>query len=188
MNTPLVIEAVRERLRVGDIKQILVPSTTGKTANLFSRELGNLVEIITISEDETIVACKRIASSDKGLLGKLIRNRLDLEAASEEGIERLHREAIDIAFLPFCGESWNVVKEVLYAFSQGMKVAIELALAAVEIKKVKPYAKVISVGGTEKGADTAIVVRTASQNEAFGEFPERRLSIREIIAMPVEKW
>ncbi len=186
LNSLSVIEAVKERLKFKDVKQVLVPFTTGKTADLFSRELGNITEIITISEDEAVTASNKIASSDKGLLGKLIRNRL--EGASEEALERLHREAIDLAFLPFSGESWNVVKEVLFVFGQGMKVALEIALVAVEIKKVKPYIEVIAVGGTGEGVDTAIVIKTASQDEAFGEVPKRRISIREILAIPLEKW
>ena len=186
LNTGSVIEAIIERLKVGDIRIILVPFTTGKTAGIFLKKLENRAEIITVSEEEATVSCRRIASSDQGLLGKLIRKRL--EAVSEDASKVLHREAFDLTFLPFCGESWNVVKEVLYAFGQGMKVAIELSIAAVEIKKIEPYVRVISVGGTGEGVDTAIVVKTASQNEAFGKNPDSRLSIEEIIAMPIAKW
>jgi hypothetical protein len=186
INTKSVIEAIKERLKEGDIESILVPLTTGKTAANFSQELKTLTEIIPVSEVEAASACRRIASTDQGLLGKLIKKRL--EAVSEDTNKILRREAFDLTFLPFCGESWNIVKEVLYAFGQGMKVAIELSLAAVEIKKVGPYKKVISVGGTGEGVDTAIVIRTAPQNEAFGKDPDKRLIIQEIIAMPIAKW
>lgn len=186
INTNSVIEAVKGRLKEGDIESIVVPLTTGKTAAAFSKKLGTLAKIVTVSEVEAASACRRIASADQGLLGKLIRKRL--EAVSEDTNKILHREAFDLTFLPFCGESWNVVKEILYAFGQGMKVAIELPLAAVEINKVGPYEKVISVGGTGEGVDTAIVIRTAPQNEAFGKNPDTRLVIQEIIAMPIEKW
>ncbi|MCW3975203.1 MAG: hypothetical protein NWE86_03045 [Candidatus Bathyarchaeota archaeon] len=186
INTNSVIEAIKERLKEEDIESILVPLTTGKTATTFSKKIGTLAKIVAVSEVEAASACRRIASADQGLFGKLIRKRL--EAVSEDTKKVLHREAFDLAFLPFCGESWNVVKEILYAFGQGMKVAIELPLAAVEINKVGPYKKVISVGGTGEGVDTAIVVRTAPQNKAFGKNPDTRLIIQEIIAMPIEKW
>lgn len=186
INTNSVIEAIKERLKEGDIDSILVPLTTGKTAATFSKKIGTLAKIVTVSEVEAASACRRIASADQGLLGKLLRKRL--EAVSEDTSKVLHREAFDLTFLPFCGESWNVVKEILYAFGQGMKVAIELSLAAVETSKVEKYKKVISVGGTGEGVDTAIVVRTAPQNEAFGKNPDLRLTIQEIIAMPISKW
>ena len=54
--------------------------------------------------------------------------------------------------------------------------------------KVKPFTKIVAVGGTGEGADTAIVARTSTQKEAFNKKPEKRLSIQEIIAMPIEKW
>ena len=186
INTNSVIEAIKERLKEGDVESILVPLTTGKTAGIFSKKIGTLAKIVTVSEIEAASACRRIASTDQGLLGKLLRKHL--EAVSEDTSKVLHREAFDLTFLPFCGESWNVVKEILYAFGQGMKVAIELSLAAVEISKVEKYKKVISVGGTGEGVDTAIVVRTAPQNEAFGKNPDLRLTIQEIIAMPISKW
>jgi hypothetical protein len=148
--------------------------------------LENNVEIITVSEDEALSTCKHIVQSDQGLLGRLLRSRLDESSAATE--KKLRREAFDMTFLPFCGETWNAVRETLYAFGQGMKVAIEISVAAVEIEKVKPYTKIIATGGTGEGVDTAIVTRTSPQNDAFSKKSKKRLSIQEIIAMPIEKW
>ena len=66
--------------------------------------------------------------------------------------------------------------------------AVEVSVAAVEVMKVKSYSKIIAVGGTGEGADTAIIATASSQNEAFGKDPKKRLSIQEIIAMPIEKF
>lgn len=184
-NTDSVIEVVKERLRLGDVKVVVVPVTTGRTAERFSRELGKKAEVITITEDEVTSACKRIAYSDKGNLKKLVQNRLEGALKTDS---RRRREVFDMTLLPFCGDMWDVIKEILYAFGQGMKVAVEVSVVAVEILKVKPFSKIVAVGGTGEGADTAIVARTSSQKEAFGKKPEKRLSIQEIIAMPIEKW
>lgn len=182
-NTVPVLEAVKERL--GDVNVVVVPVTTGRTAKLFSHELKGKAEIVTVSEEEAVRACRRISLSSQGLQNKFIRERL--EEALKIVDKRLRREAFDITFLPFCGEAWNAIRETLYAFGQGMKVAIEISVAAVEVGKIQPYTKVIAVGGTEGGVDTAIIARTSTQSEAFGEEPEKRLSVQEIIAMPVEK-
>ncbi|MEM3501324.1 MAG: hypothetical protein QXI59_03190 [Candidatus Bathyarchaeia archaeon] len=185
-NTVSVIEAVEERLSLRDTRLVIVPMTTGRTAQLFSERLKEKAEVIPISEDDAISACKRIAQSDKGLLGSIVRSRL--EEASESAYRRVRREIFDMTFLPFCGEVWTAVKETLYSFGQGMKVAIEISVAAVETGKVKPYTKVIAVGGTGEGVDTAIVSRTSTQREAFSESPEKRLIVQEIIAMPTQKY
>ncbi|MEM4246191.1 MAG: hypothetical protein QW390_02730 [Candidatus Bathyarchaeia archaeon] len=181
-NTSQLISVVRERIGIGDLNIVVVPSTTGKTAELFERELGGEAEIVEISEDETASMCKVVANREGGLLRKLIESRLD--EASRRGDPIFRRDAYDLTLLPFCGKKFDAVSNILYAFGQGMKVAIEISIAAVETSKVKPYIEVISVGGTGQGADTAIVVRTSTQEDAFGKIANRRLSILEIIAMP----
>lgn len=185
LNTNSVVQAVKKRLTLEDVEAVVVPFTTGRTAERFSSELKD-VKVVTISEDEAIFACKQVANSDQGLLGKLVRSRLDKTSKMDD--MRSRRDLFDLTFLPFCGETWNAIRETLYAFGQGMKVAIEISVAAVEVGKVKPFIKVIAVGGTGEGADTAIVARTSSQKEAFGKKSTKRLSIQEIIAMPIEKW
>jgi hypothetical protein len=184
-NTNPVIEAVKKRLESEDLKNVLVPVTTGRTAEQFIRELGKKVRIVTISEVEVAHACERIAETDQGMIRKIISKRLKKRSGK---LDRSFRDIVDITFLPFCKEAWNVAKEILYAFSQGMKVAIEVSLAAVEIKKVEPYTRAIAVGGTGEGADTAIVVRLASQKDAFGKDPDKRLTVEEILAIPINKW
>ena len=185
-NTTLVIEAVRERLGHGDVKLVLVPSTTGRTAKLFSSELREAAEVKAISEEAAVTACRLIARSNQGLMGSLISSRL------EEGLaiahQRLRREAFDITFLPFCGEAWSAVKEILYSFGHGMKVAMEISVVSVEIGKVNPYTQVIATGGVEGGVDTAIIARTSKQEDAFGTNPDKRLTVQEIIALPIKKF
>jgi hypothetical protein len=182
-NTVHVVDSVKDRLLIGDIKEVVVPATTGDTANLFSKELNGLAKVVSVSEDEAISVCKLITRSTNGLLASLVRRRIEHELASK----RLRREAFDITFLPFCGEKWDAVKNILYAFGHGMKVAIEVSVAAVELGKIEPYKKIISVGGKEGGVDTAIVLRSSSRREAFGEIDKNRLSVLEIINMPIEK-
>lgn len=184
VNTSSVIEAVKERLKLGDVKAVVVPSTTGRTAEQFYRELRD-AEVIVISEDEVMAACQRIVSPDRGFLERLVHGRslVTLEKDKEP-----RRKVFDMTFLPLCSETWNVVRETLYAFGQGMKVAVEVSVAAVEVDKVEPDTEIIATGGTGEGVDTAIVARTSAQKEAFGYRPEKRLMIREVVAMPMERW
>ncbi|MEM3403142.1 MAG: hypothetical protein QXJ17_01120 [Nitrososphaeria archaeon] len=186
-NTISVVDAVKDRLGLGDLRKVIVPVTTGKTAKMFSERLGDLADIVTISESELIsIYKKKDVKHVKGsFLDELLHERLrDLDRTISE---RLRREIFDIVLLPFFGEKWDAIKETLYIFGQGMKVAIEVSIASVELNKTEPYLKVIAVGGTESGADTAVVIRTAPQRQALGKNKERRLIVEEILCMPREK-
>ncbi|MEM3017789.1 MAG: hypothetical protein QXO25_02805 [Candidatus Bathyarchaeia archaeon] len=183
-NTALVIEAVKERLTLGDVGTVLVPATTGRTAQQFQHALGN-AEVIAISEDEVLEVCERRPVSDRSMLDRMIRRNLPVDSERDK---EARRQIFDMTLLPICGEAWNVVRDVLYAFGQGMKVAVEVCVAAVAVGRARPYIRVVAVGGTGEGADTAVVARTSTQKEAFGHRPEKRLVIQEVVAMPMTKW
>jgi len=46
VNTSSVVEAIRERITLGDVESVVVPVTTGRTAETFNRELGNKINIV----------------------------------------------------------------------------------------------------------------------------------------------
>lgn len=172
----------------------LVPVTTGKTAAVFSSRLKKLTQVVAISEDDASSVAGRMTNrmADEGLLDQLVERQLrsvlfrsHREKALDASITR--RDAFDITLLPLSSKNWRVVRNILYAFGHGMKVAIEVSIVAVELSKVSPYTRIMAVGGRHQGADTAVVMRASSQREAFGEDPEKRLSVDEILAMPVEK-
>ncbi len=186
LNTIPLIELIEERIPQGDIKEVIVPVTTGKTADLFTQHLANKIKIIPVSEDETLSACTRIGYTEGGVWEKLIQRYVGKEQKDIDSTDR--RKIFDLTFLPFCGEKWELISEPFYIFGQGMKVAIEVSIAAVEAEKIGPYTTVAAVGGTGEGVDTAIIVKTSTQKEAFGRNPDKRLAVYEILAMPREKW
>jgi hypothetical protein len=72
----------------------------------------------------------------------------------------------------------RIVRETLYTFCQGMKVAVEVALMAAEAGLLSMDKEAIAVAGTGEGADTAIVLQPAYAHRF------RDLRIREILAKP----
>jgi len=72
----------------------------------------------------------------------------------------------------------ELIAHTYYTFSQGMKVAVEVASMAADADLVSTGADVIAVAGTGGGADTAIVLRPAHSNKFFST------KIREVLAMP----
>ena len=72
----------------------------------------------------------------------------------------------------------RVVRETLYRFCQGMKVAVEVALMAADAGLLDTSQEAIAVAGTGDGADTAVVL-TPSCSRRFKD-----LAIHEILAKP----
>jgi hypothetical protein len=72
----------------------------------------------------------------------------------------------------------EIVRDTLYRFSQGMKVAVECLLMAADAGLLDMSQEVIAIGGTGSGADTAIVCKPA--------YPRmfHKLEIREVLAKP----
>ena len=183
-NTQLVIQAVSQRLAASGIGKVIIASTSGETAVEFAHSLGDTAELVCISE----APYRRELSEEWPCLQQEFGQEL----------ERLGVAIIDTAPYVFQnsvleGAAWSgdsperLVKETLYSFGQGMKVAVEVALIGVSCGYVTPYEDVIAVGGSGKGADTAIVLRATYPACMFSKDPAKRLEIKEIIAMPVSK-
>ena len=73
----------------------------------------------------------------------------------------------------------NLVSDSLRMFGQGMKVCVEIAIMAAEHGFVTPPDDVVVLGGSGKGADTAVVLRPAYAAEMFD------LRIRQILCKPL---
>jgi hypothetical protein len=69
----------------------------------------------------------------------------------------------------------EIVRGVLYMFGQGMKVCCEIALMAADAGAVRIDEEVISIGGTGRGADTAVVLQPVNLRDFFD------LRIREVL-------
>ncbi len=73
----------------------------------------------------------------------------------------------------------NVVASTLRIFGQGTKVAVEIVLMAADAG-VLSGGDVVAVGGSGQGADTALVISPAHQNDMFS------LKVKEIVCKPFE--
>lgn len=186
-NTDDVVEAVKKRVESADIKHVIVASISGKTALRFAEALNGKAHIICTSGAPYR---REMVKREWPCLKPEYRRRL--EKAGVTIIDRapyiFHSSLLD-------GARWSavlpelLVKETLYCFGQGLKVAVEVALMAVASGFLEPYQDVIGVGGSTKGADTAIIVRATYPATIFSKDTEKRLEIREIIAMPrIKKW
>jgi len=70
-----------------------------------------------------------------------------------------------------------IMAETLRLFGQGTKVAVEISIMAADAGALSGK-DIVSIGGTARGADTALVLKPASQSDVFD------MRIREIICKP----
>ncbi len=179
-----VVEAVEKRIDQTGIRHVVVASHSGRTAMAIAERLRGKAEVICVSG--------RPARRDRGRDWPSIapENRRKLEGL---GVVILDRIPYALESTVLQEDRWNtasadkVVIETLRMFGQGMKVAVQVVLTATSSGYLEPYQDVIGVGGTGRGADTAIIMKASYPTRVFSENHEHRPEIREIIAMPLMK-
>jgi len=157
-----VLKAVARRLEGGDIDTVVVASTSGRTGVKFAEALKGKANVIAISHE-------------------------DMDSKLKASIAKMGGVAADKTHLPLHEKGMDKIRDTFYTLGQGFKVTVEVILIAADKGLIKPYRNVIGVAGTGGGADTAIVARATSTKEIFSEDAEKKLEIREIIAMPLKK-
>jgi hypothetical protein len=182
-NTAKVVKAVMRRLDQGDIRTVVAATTTGYTPLAFAEALHGRDGIVLMSVGHG--ARVREWGAEYPTLKPEARQKLE-----EQGV--IVADKVSYVFHSSVLEfsQWKVpvpeeiLMQTLYAFGQGLKVAVEVTLIAVASGFLEPFQDVIAVGGTERGADAAIVVRATYPNHVFSEDHAKRLKIREILCMP----
>jgi len=75
----------------------------------------------------------------------------------------------------------EIMAQTLRIFGQGVKVAVEIAIMALDAGLIPYGREIVSIGGTAEGVDAAIVIVPAHSRNFFDT------QVREIICMPREK-
>ena len=169
-NTDATLEIVRERVEALGIRQVVVASTHGYTAKRASEVLEDL--------DVAIIAVTICAGFDEVGWTMTEEERASVEALGVTVLTCMHALGDDVSEAFMDAAPNRIVRETLYRFSQGMKVAVEVALMAADAGLLDMSQEVIAVAGTGEGADTALVLKPAYTRKF------KELDIREILAMP----
>lgn len=172
-NTTQTIVLALNRGRELNIKHIVVASTTGKTALALLRQTKNRFNVVCVTHH-----CG-FAEPGKSELSSATEARL--KASGVSVLRTTHLFAgIDRALRLKFGGAYpaEIVASTYRTLGEGVKVAVEIAVMALDAGLV-PYGKdLISIAGTGSGADTAIVIQPAHSNRFF----ETR--VKEIICKP----
>jgi uncharacterized protein len=152
-NTNNTLKTVREWAQKYNIKRVLVPSKSGQTAQKAHNLFKNTdIQLTIVGTDPNIFSSE--------ILAQLKSN----------GTRVVFYKDIPYNYPPDMNTAYRRMGE-------GFKVAVELGIIAAYLEE-GDTSDVISLGGTKKGVDTALVIRPA-KSEAFDQ-----LEVREIIAKP----
>ncbi len=172
-NTEAVLEAVGRRAEALSIKRIIVATCSGRTAFEALKRFNPALKIVAVTHVTGF-------------------NEPNVQELSEKDRQALQAQGVEVLTCAhaFGGVGRGVRNKVgtyqvdevmaftLRIFGQGTKVAVEIALMAADAGLVRTDEHVISVGGTGKGADTALVLRPAISSHLFD------LRVREVICKP----
>ena len=171
-NTDRTLEAAKRRADELGIRDIVVASTRGGTGvKAVEAFKGYNVVVVTHSTGFREPGKQELgeAAAEKIRSGG---GRILTTGHAFAGISRSLRRKFDTV-----GPA-AVIAQTLRLFGQGMKVCVEIAVMAADAGLIPADKDVIAIGGSGRGADTAVVIKPANSSSLFD------LVVREIIAKP----
>jgi hypothetical protein len=174
-NTETVLALARRRAEELGIRSIVVASTTGETGVKASQMFKGF---------NLIVVTHHTGFKEPGKQELTEENRRIIEANGAKvytgthvfmNVERAIRSKFDTAYPA------EIMAQTLRLFCEGMKVAVEIIAMAADAGLIPVDRDVVSIAGTGRGADTAIIVQPANSSRIFD------MVIKEIIAKPLSR-
>lgn len=170
-NTEECVKAAIETAKTRNIKHIVVASSHGDTAKLFKDEKDLNVVCVAyaygFSEPGKNPMTAEIVNelNEKGIR---VLSTTHVLSGAERGISRKYGGIHPV----------EIIADTLRMFGQGTKVCVEVAVMALDAGLI-PYGEdIIAIGGSTRGADTAVIMRPAHANNVFDT------KINEIICKP----
>ena len=171
-NTEDVLRIARQRAEELDIKTIPVASTRGDTA-IRAMEVFKGLRVIIVTHAAGFLAPDTQQFTDENR--KIVEDKGGVMLTTTHAFRGVNRAVRD---------KFNTVTAVdimannLYIFGQGFKVACEIAMMAADSGLVRTDEDVISIGGSNLGADAALVLKPVNSHHFFD------LKIQEILCKP----
>lgn len=153
-NTQETLEAAKKRAKELNISQILVASSHGYTAKIAAEVFKDTgIEVIAVSISNSF--------SDVGW-NMTPQERKSTEEAGVKVLTTIHglADGVSDAFVTDFSPG-TIVADTLRCFSQGTKVAVEISIMAAEAGLISTDKEIVSVAGSDNGADTALVLKPA---------------------------
>lgn len=180
-NTDETLDIVRERAGELGIDQVVVATTTGRTALECARRMpGATIAAVTMHAIDKQIRVNRHGEEVLAKDPEIMAKGREAGVRFYTGVHPFRGAAASAFSERFGGYSaHDVVAEVLMRlFSTGTKVAVECTLMAADGGLIDTSKDAIAVGGYRGGADTALVVKPAFSYRLF------EMKVREVLAFP----
>lgn len=166
-NTEATLKLALERAKARGIKKVVLASTLGDTARLAAR----------LWEKEGIKLV--VVPHQHGFAGMMFPPELKAELEKKGHI--VHFGTMLFHTDKFYGvDTPTILANMLRTFCQGMKVCVEIVLMAADAGHVAIGEQVVTVAGSGRGSDTAVVVLASTSTHLAD------LHITEIICKPLQ--
>lgn len=170
-NTERTIELAVKRAKELGIDTLVVASHTGETAE---QCLGRGLEVVCVTH--------HVGFAGPGIDQMEKEKRAQLQKKGVKIFTGTHLFAgVDRAIRIQSGGLYSseVAANTLRLFGQGVKVGVEIAIMALDAGLIEFGKKVVAIGGTGRGADSAIVITPHHSNHFFAT------RVHEIICKPM---
>lgn len=174
VNTSNTLELAIDTARETGIKDLVIASNEGET-------IFKVLELTGIENFNIICVTHQVGFKEPGYdemsketREKLKKNDVAIYTGTHllGGVDRSLRKEYGGQYPP------EIIANTLRMFGQGVKVCLEISIMALDAGLL-PYGKeVVAIGGTGRGADTAVVLEPAHAENIF------RSKIVEIICRP----
>lgn len=169
--TDEVFTEVLKRIKKGDIKQVIVATTSGKTA-LKAADTFREVKLIAVTHQAGFRE-PGVIEVPKEVIEELKSKGVTVVTATHAlaGVDRAIRKKHD---------TWmttEIIAETLRILGQGTKVCAEIVMMAADAGAIE-MEDLIAIGGTGRGADTAWVIKPAHSQMFFD------MKLKELICKP----
>ena len=175
-NTAKTLALAKARAEELGIKTVVVASTVGDTAvkavDVFK---GYKVIIVTHVAGMREPNTQEFTEENR----KIVEQKGGILVTAAHAFGAIHRSLGNIGGPPIPSSAiGDIIAMTLRNFGQGMKVVCEIAAMAADAGCVRTDEEIIAIGGTGRGADTAVVLQPGYSHRFFN------LRIKEIICKP----
>jgi len=170
--TEQVLEIAKRYAEANGVRDIVVASTTGATGVKASEVFkGYNLVVVTHSAGFKEPGKVELLEENRAIIEKN-GGRILTTTHALSGIERSLRKKFNVI---------GPLEQIAYTlrlFGQGTKVCVEAAVMAADSGLIPIDKDIICIGGTSKGADTAIIIKPAYSSDFFD------LKVRKILCKP----
>jgi len=168
-NTDATLQIAKDYAKREGVRSIVVASTTGYTAQKAAEAFKDFSLIVVTHVSSFREPNQQEFPSD-------LRDKLEAEGVT---VLTTAHAFNGVSKLADKGSIGQIIRDTLRMFCEGMKVAVEITAMAADAGLVRTEEEVVSVAGTGRRADTALVIKPAISKRLFNTRIER------ILAKPV---